>query len=215
MSARFRPSPALVVAMLALFVALGGTAFAATQINGNTIIDHTIAAPKLANNTLTGTQINEATLGAVTQANNAAKVGGFTVRRVFYAPATATGTATTLVTLGGLTLKGVCSAALDGSGTVEVVATSASTHAHLSSEMYNAGGGGQADGLHVADFSGQTVDLTDGSPWGETSFTYTTVNGTVVNGQVAFDSSNLIGGNIFDHTRKCLIAGFVTSTAAT
>ena len=38
MSKRFsRPSPALVISIIALFVALGGTVYAASKINGKTI----------------------------------------------------------------------------------------------------------------------------------------------------------------------------------
>ena len=41
---RSRPSPAMVVALLALFVALGGSGYAAVQLNGKTIKNGTIAA---------------------------------------------------------------------------------------------------------------------------------------------------------------------------
>ncbi|MDT4918498.1 MAG: hypothetical protein QOH89_3198, partial [Pseudonocardiales bacterium] len=84
-----RPSPALVVASLALAVALGGTAFAAplrnlvASINGATIQDHSIAGVKLKNDTVTGKQVKESSLGTVP---NAGTVGGVTVRKIFYAP---------------------------------------------------------------------------------------------------------------------------------
>ena len=161
-------------------------------------------------NTLTGTQVKESSLSKVPRAADARTVGGITVRKVFYAPTTATGTATTLFSLGGLTVKGACVL----TGTVEIRATTAFTHAHLTSVMWNSGGGGQADGLHVSDFSAQTVDLTDQNDWGETTFTYTRSNGVVVDGELSFEDADNIAGNIFDHTRKCLISGFVTSSAA-
>ena len=214
MSSRLRPSPALIVAILALFVALGGTAFAVTSINGSSILDHTIRGRKLVNDTLTGTQVNESTLGLVPKASNAGTVGGIKLRKVFYAPGTATGNPTTLVALGGLTVKGVCVPAGGGLGMVQILATTAFTHAHLSSVMWNSGGGGQADGLHVTDFSGQTEDLTDSNDWGEMTFTYTRSSGVVVTGDLTFDDSEIIGGNIFDHTRQCLVSGFITSTAS-
>jgi hypothetical protein len=76
-----RPSPALVISLIALFVALGGTGYAAVKINGKNIKNKTIAGKKLKNktitggkvksNTLTGTQINESKLGAVPSAVNA------------------------------------------------------------------------------------------------------------------------------------------------
>jgi hypothetical protein len=202
------------VSSIALAVAIGGTAYAAAAINGSSLVDHSVKGRKLVNNTLTGTQILESSLGAVPKAGNAKTVGGATVRDVFFAPTSATGTATKLFSLGGLTLKAVCVPAGGGLGAVEILATTEFTHAHLSSVMWNSGGGGQADGLHVTDFSSQTEDLTDSNDWGETSFTYTRSGGVVVNGQLAFDDSEIIGGDIFGHTRQCLVSGFVMSTAS-
>jgi hypothetical protein len=66
-----RPSPALVIAVLALVVALGGTAYAVKQINGSTIKPRSIPGDRIRNNALTGTQINEARLGRVNEARNA------------------------------------------------------------------------------------------------------------------------------------------------
>lgn len=66
-----RPSGAMLVAIVALFVALAGGAYAATSINGKNIKNHTITGKKLKNDTLTGTQINESKLGTVPHATNA------------------------------------------------------------------------------------------------------------------------------------------------
>ncbi len=65
-----RPSPGLIVAMIALVVALGGTAYAA-QINGNSIQKQSIGGGKLKHKTLTGYQINTNKLGVVPTANRA------------------------------------------------------------------------------------------------------------------------------------------------
>jgi hypothetical protein len=59
------PSPAMVVALVALVAALGGTAYAAGQINGNSIQKGSIGAGKLKQKTLTGYQINVEKLGEV------------------------------------------------------------------------------------------------------------------------------------------------------
>ncbi len=67
-----RPSPALVVAVIALIVALGGTAYAAQTINGGAIKKQTIGGGKLKHKTLTGYQINTNKLGVVPAANRAA-----------------------------------------------------------------------------------------------------------------------------------------------
>jgi hypothetical protein len=78
---RHIPSPAMIVALLALFVALGGTVYAASTINGksvkknslpgNRIKQKTVTGNRLKNNTITGTQVNESTLGKVPSAATA------------------------------------------------------------------------------------------------------------------------------------------------
>jgi hypothetical protein len=67
-----RPSPAMIVAILALVVALGGTAYAAGQINGGAIMKQSIGAGKLKHKTLTGYQINTNKLGIIPTAKRAA-----------------------------------------------------------------------------------------------------------------------------------------------
>ncbi|HSS33485.1 MAG TPA: hypothetical protein VLL27_09425 [Solirubrobacterales bacterium] len=67
-----RPSPAMVVAMIALVVALGGTAYAAQSINGGSIQKQSIGAGKIKHKTLTGYQINTNKLGVLPSAKRAA-----------------------------------------------------------------------------------------------------------------------------------------------
>ena len=67
-----RPSPAMVVAVIALIVALAGTAYAAQTINGGAIKKQTIGGGKLKHKTLTGYQINTNKLGVVPAAARAA-----------------------------------------------------------------------------------------------------------------------------------------------
>jgi hypothetical protein len=90
---RFRaPTHATVVAYLALFVALGGSAYAATKVSSKQIVNNTVRTKDLRNNdvrgkdirrgtitgsdvkgnTLTGAQINEGGLGTVPRATTAA-----------------------------------------------------------------------------------------------------------------------------------------------
>ena len=61
----------MVVAMIALFVALAGTAYAAQTINGGAIKKQTIGGGKLKKKTLTGFQINTNKLGVVPAAKRA------------------------------------------------------------------------------------------------------------------------------------------------
>jgi hypothetical protein len=66
-----RPSPAMVVAIVALITALAGTAYAAQTINGGAIKKQTIGGGKLKKKTLTGFQINTNKLGVVPAAKRA------------------------------------------------------------------------------------------------------------------------------------------------
>ena len=66
-----RPSPAMVVALIALVAALAGTAYAAQTINGGAIKKQTIGGGKLKQKTLTGYQINVNKLGTVPTARSA------------------------------------------------------------------------------------------------------------------------------------------------
>jgi hypothetical protein len=67
-----RPSPATVISIVALIVALGGSAYAAQTINGGAIKKQTIGGGKLKKNTLTGFQIKNSKLGTVPAARRAA-----------------------------------------------------------------------------------------------------------------------------------------------
>jgi hypothetical protein len=68
---RRRPSPAFVVACLALFVAMAGTGWAASQISGSTLLNRSVSHKKLKLNTLTGREIKESKLGQVPSAATA------------------------------------------------------------------------------------------------------------------------------------------------
>jgi hypothetical protein len=69
---RLRPSPAMVVALIALFVALGGTALAVKQINGSALVNRSVSNVKIKKNSLTKTEINLKKLGTVPSATKAA-----------------------------------------------------------------------------------------------------------------------------------------------
>lgn len=81
-----RPSAALVVAIVALFMALGGTSYAALKITGKNVVNGTLTGADVDNrslggkeikkNTLDGDEINESALGAVPKATDADTVGG-------------------------------------------------------------------------------------------------------------------------------------------
>src|SRR5262245_47440253 len=69
-------SPSMAVSLLALFVALSGTSYAALKLNGKSIKKGTIPANRLKANSVIGRQVNEARLGQVPSARNADTLAG-------------------------------------------------------------------------------------------------------------------------------------------
>lgn len=66
-----RPSASLIVAIVALFAALGGTGYAAATLSGRDIQKRSIPANRVVNNALGGKQIDESKLGPVPVAQQA------------------------------------------------------------------------------------------------------------------------------------------------
>jgi Sulfatase-modifying factor enzyme 1 len=60
-----------VMATIAVFIALGGSGYAAVTINGSQLKNRSVAGKKLKKDTLTGTQIKESKLGKVPRAKHA------------------------------------------------------------------------------------------------------------------------------------------------
>jgi hypothetical protein len=105
-----RPSPAMVVALIALTAALAGTAYAAQSINGGAIKKQTIGGGKLKKDTLTGFQINNNKLGTVPFA----KVATHTFWAVVNNPASPGNAALARASGAGIT-------AIEGGGAVSIV----------------------------------------------------------------------------------------------
>ena len=76
---RKRLSYANVMSTLAVFVALGGSSYAAFTLDGAAIRNRSIAGNKLRHNTLTGVQIKESRRGRVPRAKTADTLSGITV----------------------------------------------------------------------------------------------------------------------------------------
>jgi hypothetical protein len=79
---RERLTYANVMSTLAVFIALGGSSYAAYKINGSDITNRSIAGKKLRHNTLTGREIRESSLGRVRHARNADRLGGVTAAQL-------------------------------------------------------------------------------------------------------------------------------------
>jgi hypothetical protein len=74
---RYRLTYANVMSTLAVFVALGGSSYAALEINGSSIENRSIPAKKLKRNSITGREVRESRLN-VPRARRADRLGGFT-----------------------------------------------------------------------------------------------------------------------------------------
>src|SRR5512133_3817503 len=74
---RSRLTYANVMATLAVFIALGGSSYAALTISGSQIENRTVSGKKLKRNTLGGKEIKESRLGKVRRAKRADRLGRF------------------------------------------------------------------------------------------------------------------------------------------
>jgi hypothetical protein len=71
-------SYANVTATLALFIALGGSSYAAVKLSGRYIRAHSLTARNYQRNSVTGAAVKEKTLGIVPRAREAARLDGVT-----------------------------------------------------------------------------------------------------------------------------------------
>lgn len=67
-----------VMSTIAVFVALGGSSYAAYSLNGRAIKNRSIPAKKLRHNTITGYEVKESSLGRVGRAKSADTLSGLT-----------------------------------------------------------------------------------------------------------------------------------------
>jgi hypothetical protein len=70
-----------VMATLAVFIALGGSSYAALNLTGRDIRDGSLTSRELKRNTLGGTRIKESRLGKVRRARNADRLDGLSAGR--------------------------------------------------------------------------------------------------------------------------------------
>lgn len=174
-----RPSPALLVAFLALLLTLGGTAVAARLISGRSIRKNSIPADRIRRNVLGGRQIAERKLGKVNRAKvadragiafgavNSQRVGNQTVQKVFWRVLHGTGEQL-IVNLNGLQVYARCSA--KGAVGARAVTQIANTQAQLGIVQ---AGGNKASGVGNGNFDpGESFDLDRGATFATGTFTY-------------------------------------------
>jgi hypothetical protein len=98
------------VAAIALFLALGGVAYAGSQIGTNDIQDGAVTTRKLADKAVTGRKVDKANLGIVPTANAANTVGGMRIQKFSSNPDPGTAL-TPLANVGTLRLEAGCNGA--------------------------------------------------------------------------------------------------------
>jgi len=211
-----RPSPAIVLAVLALVFAMVGSAVAGTDGLSSKITKSKVKkiSKKQANKALkanvSGSHVNTADNATnathatnadnATNATNAASVGGQTATKLFTKIPSGTG-ATTVFSGNGLTLSAACPG-----GALTFTATTSVNDSDLGSAVIN-GGADAPGGVRVSDFDvGDTEDILEPLPRGAGTFTYSQPSGTFVSGQFFADDSNTFGG--FD---GCVVVGSAIS----
>jgi hypothetical protein len=268
---RHRPSPSMVISVIALIVAMGGTGYAALSLPKNSVGSkqlkknavtaakvkkNAITGSKVKDGSLTGADLNAGTVGKVpaatnsdhaaaadnatnaghagsadsatnatnaTNAGNADKVGGLTVKKIFFKEPSGTNTPTTILDLGGLQLVATC----DGGGPdVTLIAKTTVDNADIhASPLGNAfdysfdhtdtGGDtvhdyqGGTDEQEDDNFDiGQTLDVADDFATGTDSMNgiinYATPAGTVVSVSYMAEDGSAFGT---PDRVDCLIAG--------
>src|SRR6476659_6507067 len=155
-----RPSPSLVISILALFVALGGSAYAASKIGSKDIKKNAITAAKskknavttakIKNEAVTGAKIRESSLGSVPSADSAANAtnaqNAQNFSRFFASglKKASVGQTVPLLTVGPFTIVGRC---VDKGGGL-TQATQWITTSQVGSSMYSSG-----DSYYEANFN--------------------------------------------------------------
>jgi hypothetical protein len=144
------------LALVAIFLALTGTVYAAGKINGKEIKRNSIPGNRLKNNSVTGTQVNSSTLGLVpnaAHAGNADQLGGAPASAFLKGPGATTFSETlnqgttggTIETLAnGLKVTGTCTNG-PANVLVDVRTISGSNTEQVSGTATNGGGVFRAD----------------------------------------------------------------------
>ena len=227
---RLRPSPAMVVACLALGLALGGTSYAAIKLPKNSVgakqlKKNAVTSPKIKSNAVTGAKVkanaitgadvNESSLAKVpaavaadtaalattaTTATNANAVSGNTIRR-FTSVVVTGGAQTTVLDLNGLLITMTCPA-----GAMNIRANNNSGAAAQLRFDAHGQGAGQFNGGFANFGAASNADLDQGNNLGSGSAHYVRLSGTGVTVLYGWRNDDLGGAGV-----ACRVFGFAVS----
>jgi hypothetical protein len=182
---RALPSPAMVVALLALIAGITGAAVAKS---GKTVTKK--QAKNIANNQITSRAagLSVAHAGDASEATNASAVGGQKIIKVFAKLPVPTPAFTTIADLGGgFELQGACP---NGTGAELQLAFTQSIGVDLKAGLISDSG----STIEADDTLGPTTLSLNDNILGETSFSAATTSGTVVSGTLGFDTPGSFNG---------------------
>jgi hypothetical protein len=214
------PSPAFVISLIALFVALGGTSYAAIALPRNSVgakqlKKNAVTAVKIKKGSVTAAKINTHGLSvpnakhatsadSATSATNAATVAGQTVKVIQWKAPPGT-TTQTIFSAEGLTITGSC----DASSNITVDATG--TNAQNSEFRLQGNASATAFYKNVHQFSDtNSVSLVDGDAAhreGSGQIVYATVDGHVVTLSYGFDWGNTGSPTYYNKFVGCTLYG--------
>jgi hypothetical protein len=213
------PSPALVIACIALFVALGGVSYAVVRITSRDIKNNTIRSRDVRNSGLlgkdikrgriTGREVRESSLGTVPLAARAGIVDGHNLARLDWRVPAGTPTRTILA-FGGLILNATCSPA----GDLNLTATTSANNAAVHIGTAHAAGGQAAQASYIDQNDLDIGENVNAVPVRddrvEGSLTYLSPGGSIVDvSYLALERTNgLASGN------DCFVVGKATQSPA-
>ena len=217
-----RPSPALIISMFALFVALGGTTYAATSlpkdsVGAKQLKKNAVTSPKIKNHAVGAAKINTsgltvpsathaASADSATTAANATTVGGQTVKLVQWKAPPST-TTQPIFSAEGLTITGSC----DASSNISIDATGTTAHNAELRIMGHVGTTAFFQNVHAfSDGSNISLVNTDGAHnEGSGQLVYATVDGHAVTLFYGFDWGTAGSPTYYDKFVGCTLYGEV------
>jgi hypothetical protein len=199
----------MIVALVALFVALGGSAVAATLISGSRLKNRSVSGAKIKRDAIGGNEIKESRLGKVpkaSRADNAASsqtVEGAKVRKFSFAGRNST-TDTVFFTLAGLTVRGHC----EGNAPRLTAVTSVNDTAAQATVIPTEGSSApQVNSTNDYDTDGPPRDLTAGKSSGTGTFVYQRRDGYSVTITYGFQHFPTLGSSAAEGASVCSMAG--------
>lgn len=201
-----RPSPALVISIIALFVALGGSAYAASKIGTKNIKSNAITAAKIKKNAVTsakikkdavtGAKINEATLGAVPTAVNATNSINFSRYSTTGLKKAALGQTIQLGAVGPFVIYGRCTPETGGitKASTFITTTQPNSSMNASNDEFYEFDFGPGQEAEIGDYASSTGPYWETEDYDALWYAISGDGGTIVHG-VAANGVNALGAN--------------------